>query len=75
MQMTWKAWLSGLLAAAIAGVADGVILHFAVPNVFTLTREGFTLLGQVLVVSTLVKAAFWAKSHAAPGALPNGEGK
>lgn len=73
MQMTWKAWLSGLLAAAIASGAEAVVIHAAAPDVFNL-HDGLGALLRLLALTTGVKVAFWIKSHPAPGHM-NGGGK
>lgn len=64
---SWKAWAGGVLGAAITGLADAIVLHVVAPDTFAFTAAGLSALGKVLLLSTVVKVAFWVKRHPVPG--------
>ncbi len=71
---TWQMWLKGLIAAGIAGGANGVITGFAAmgiaPDKFNL-QAGFkatlTIAGVSAVMSAIIGVAAYLKQSPVPG--------
>lgn len=76
MQMTWKAWGIGLLAAVVSGVADALVLNMIDPATFN-TGAGLKTLLTVTLFFGVKAGAYWLKSHPVPGSAPSAaqEGK
>ena len=73
---TWQTWLKGLVAAGIAGAANGVITGFAAvgidPEHFNLQaglRSTLTIAGASALMSAIIAVAAYLKQSPVP---PNG---
>ena len=80
---TWEIWLRGILAAAIAGAANGVITGFAAvgidPSHFNLQagfRNTLEIAGASAVMSAVIGVAAYLKQSPLPPStrLPDGQG-
>ena len=61
----WRLWLRGLIGAVIGGAANSVTAMTIDPQTFNFA-EGLPALGQFVLVSAIVSAALWLKSHPVP---------
>lgn len=66
--MNWKLWGRGLIAAAIATIANSVVVVIVDPTTFNLFQGGADKLGQVAIVSGIVGMALYLKEHPDPWA-------
>lgn len=66
----WKHWLKGLVAAAIGGAANGLVLTVVDPLMYNF-QDGFGSLMTVVLTSGAVAAAMYLKQSPLPGVEGN----
>lgn len=64
-KQTLRAWLKGLLAAVIGGIANAVPVAIIAPESFNF-HEGLPKLASVTFASALISAAFYLKQSPVP---------
>lgn len=62
----WKAWLHGLIAAAVSSFSNGVALVVVAPDSFNFTKAGLIKLLQVSAVSSIIAIAAYLKQSPLP---------
>jgi hypothetical protein len=67
----WQAWVKGLLAAVIGGMASAVSLVIVDPNDFNLDT-GLVKLGKVCVVAAIINASMYLKASPLPTNVSQG---
>jgi hypothetical protein len=65
--MSLKAWIHGLVAAAISAAASGVSLVIVAPADFNFSSSGLLKLGTVCGVNALIAASAYLKQSPLPG--------
>jgi hypothetical protein len=66
--MTWRGFFLGLVGAAINSAATAVTVMIVDPTEFNLFQGGAAKLGAVVLVSGMLGAALYLKTHRLPGA-------
>lgn len=64
--MNWKAWLQGLLAAAVTAFSAAISGAIGLPSVFTWDRNGLINLMKLATIPTVLAFFGYLKTHPTP---------
>lgn len=64
--MDWDNWLKGIVAGLVGGASNAVTLIIVDPLHYNLLQGGAKDLGMVALVSAIVGAALYLKTHPLP---------